>query len=146
MYVDIHSHIIPGIDDGAKDMETALEMLRLASLDGTRHIVATPHFTPSSIPDHWGATLDISGSINTSEIVREKISELSQQAANQNIDINIHPGTEVLIHPGIPALLESSSICTINGSRYVLVEFPMPKYPCMLRMFSIRYSWKGWFR
>lgn len=128
-FVDIHSHIIPGIDDGAKDMETALEMLRLASLDGTRHIVATPHFTPSTISDIGGATLDTSGIMNISEIVREKTSELSEQAASLNIDINIYSGTEVLIHPDIPSLLENNSICTINGSKYVLVEFPMSEIP-----------------
>lgn len=129
MFVDIHSHIITGIDDGAKDMATALEMLKLAALDGTRHIVATPHFSPSASPENGGATIDISGNINTSELVRQKVSELSEQAANHNIDIKIHPGTEALIHLDLPVLLESNSICTINGSRYILVEFPMTKIP-----------------
>lgn len=129
MYVDIHSHIIPGIDDGAKDAAAALKMLKLASLDGSRYIVATPHFTPAGFPDNGGATIDFSGIMNVSDIVNEKTSELIELAAKNNIDINIYPGTEVLIHMDIPSLLDGNKICTINGSRYLLVEFSMSNIP-----------------
>lgn len=125
MYIDIHSHIIPGIDDGAEDMTMALEMLRIASLDGTKHIVATPHFNPFSIPDNGNTSLDTNSIMNISELVRTKTLELSEHASNLEIDIRIYSGTEVLIHPDIPTLLENNSICTLNGSRYILIELPM---------------------
>lgn len=113
MFVDIHSHIIPGIDDGAVDMAEASEMLKLAALDRTRHIVATPHFSQ----------------LNTSDVLRVKTAELLEQAVLNNIDIKIYSGSEVLIDPDTPGLIENGKIAAINGSRYVLVEFPMIKIP-----------------
>lgn len=128
MFVDIHSHIIPGIDDGAADMAEALEMLKLAANDWTRYIVATPHFTPAAVRQ-GGATIGINGVRNTSSLIRAKTEELTAQAVSKNIDIKLRPGVEVLISPDVPELLESGDICSLNGSRYLLVEFPMTIIP-----------------
>lgn len=79
--IDIHCHILPGIDDGAENMLETIEMAKLAYSDGTRHIIATPHFNNA-----------FHNSVNA---VNELVL-LAQQAIDQaGIDITIHPGNEV---------------------------------------------------
>ncbi len=114
MFVDIHSHILYGIDDGAVDAATAIEMLRLAAEDGTTHIAATPHF--------------ISGYKSNTK-VKKICGELQQMASDQGINIHIFPGNEVFISPDIPALYDNGDITAINNSSYLLVEFPAMNIP-----------------
>ncbi len=79
--VDIHCHILPGIDDGSENILETIEMAKLASLDGTRHIIATPHFN---------------NTFHNSVEVVNKLLPIVQQAIDQaGIDITIHPGNEV---------------------------------------------------
>lgn len=116
MFVDIHSHIIPAVDDGAKDISAAIEMLKLASINGTTLIVATPHF--------------ISGALeNNCKLVQEKCTELRRLAGNEGIDITICPGSEVFISPDIPELFDKGIICTLNDTLYILIELPMVGIP-----------------
>jgi len=116
MSVDLHCHILPGIDDGAGDMETSLEMLRIAEKDGIEHIIATPHYIKGEID-------------NGPSIVREKYEELKQALVNGNINVKVYPGNEVYISPDIPELMEDRLICPLNDTSYVLVEFPMSTIP-----------------
>lgn len=116
MFADIHSHIIPAIDDGAVDEKTAADMLRMASANGTSHIIATPHFIAGSIE-------------NTSALVHEKCAELRGLAGREGIDISIHPGAEVFISPDIPELYDKGIICTLNDSSYILLELPTSGIP-----------------
>jgi protein-tyrosine phosphatase len=116
LFIDIHSHIIPGIDDGAQDKETALMMLREAAENNTGHIIATPHF--------------ISGSMdNTIEAIVEKCRALQQDALKEGIDIMIYPGMEIFISSDIPVLIDKNVIGTLNGSEYILVELPISSIP-----------------
>ena len=55
MQVDIHSHIIPGVDDGSRDMETSIGLLKMAAENGTTDIVATPHVIGVSTTLTWGS-------------------------------------------------------------------------------------------
>ena len=116
MYIDIHSHIIPGIDDGARDEAIALEMLEIAEKSGTRHIIATPHYV-------YGNTR-----YGFATIV-EKCEGLNRLAANEGIDITVYPGCEVFITPEIIELYEQGLIGTLADSSYMLVEFPMMSIP-----------------
>lgn len=111
MYADIHSHIIPCVDDGAKDTATALEMLRLAAADGTSHIVATPHYIAGNVK-------------NSTDLVDEKSRELQQLADSEEITIKIHAGCEVFISHDTPEFFDAGTIATINGSSYMLIELP----------------------
>lgn len=116
MYIDIHSHVIPYVDDGAKDIEIALQMLKIAADHGTAHIIATPHY--------------ISGNIeNTSSLVLENCNNLEQLVYEKGLDIIIHPGCEVFISPDIVELYEKKVICTLNNSSYMLIELPMMSIP-----------------
>lgn len=135
LFADIHAHILPGMDDGAADMDESVEMLRMAVADGTAHIVVTPHFTPACYAHgqdneiSGGATIDCSGVKNVSDIVRQRAADLRDAAIKNGIDVSVYTGTEALLTPETPELLDCGSICTINDSSYVLVEFPSCRIP-----------------
>lgn len=105
---DIHCHILPGVDDGAKCMDTALELLRREYEDGVRQIILTPHyrrgmFTPSM------------------ESIMEAYDELKQRS--RGLDIGLHLGCEFFVNMEMADILERKKRPTMAGSRYVLCEF-----------------------
>lgn len=116
MFVDIHSHIIPWIDDGAENIGTALEMLKIAAANGTRFIAATPHYISDAV-------------FNTSSMVTEKCLELQKLANDEGIDISIYPGSELLISSHVTGVLKNDMPGSINNSSYLLIEFPMSGIP-----------------
>lgn len=108
--IDIHCHIMPGVDDGAKDAETSLEMLRIAQKNGIQHIVLTPHHKPmhhNVSPDH-----------------NKKYTKALWELAKKNgIDVKLYSGNEIYYSDETFDELVSGRICTLAGSDYVLVEF-----------------------
>ncbi len=105
--VDIHSHILPGLDDGAPTLKASLEMLRIAADSGTTDIVATPHASPDYRFEP--------------ETVRRKIEQLSRKAASSP---RIHWGCDFhLSYDNIQDAIANPSKYTINNRRYLLVEF-----------------------
>ena len=106
--IDIHSHIIYGIDDGSKSLETSLEMLRLAVEAGTTDIVATPHCNGEF---HFQP-----------EVNRERIAEMQEQCAE---GLRIHSGCDFhLSFENVEDAFRDPHKYTINGLNYLLVEFP----------------------
>ena len=106
--IDIHSHILPGIDDGSPSMETSLQMLRIAAEDGTSDIVATPH---SNLQFPYDEAK-----------IRALFSELSLQAADI---INLHLGCDFhLSVDNVQDALAHPAKYTINGRGYLMVELP----------------------
>ena len=116
MVIDIDCHVIPGIDDGANDISTALEMCRIAQADSTHGIIATPHYIHGVIK-------------NNSDIINAKVVELNRYVKENNIDVELYPGCEVFIFPELPQLVREGYIGTLNNSRYVLIELPMNSIP-----------------
>ena len=115
-FVDLHCHILPALDDGAKDMEKTKEMLKIAYEEGIREIIATPHFFASKK----------SASI---ERIKMTIAEVERQMEQWGFQIKLYPGNEIYYRSEVPDLLEEGQIATLAGSRYVLVEFdPMTEY------------------
>lgn len=120
--IDIHSHILPGLDDGAADMAESMRMLRLARRQGITQIIATPHY-----------------SAQFRNTCPEKIRELClmvQEYARQEMhtEFSIRPGQEILYAGNTVSLLDGKDILTISDSRYVLVEFlPGAPYSEILR-------------
>lgn len=114
--IDIHCHIIPGIDDGAKDIEEAIKMAKLAYKDGITSIVATPHFMEE-------------GMYRNNNQIGEKVDELNRVMLEEGINIEIMMGNEVYISPNLPELLELGQANTINNTQYLLIEFPMFDIP-----------------
>ena len=113
--IDIHSHVLPGIDDGSKDMEMTLEMLRIAEKDGTTDIVATPHYCIGYGEENY-------------ESVKERVLSLRSQLQKENININIHFGQEVYFSSRLLDDLEEGVIGTVNGGRYLLIELNMKEF------------------
>lgn len=115
MIVDIHSHIIPGIDDGAKNMEITLEMLRNAEKDGTKQIIATPHYLLEY------------GEAMISE-VKEFVNEINEILTRDGVDVKVYSGQEVYYTENIIQYYMEGKIGTLNDSKYMLIEFPMRKF------------------
>lgn len=108
--IDIHSHILNNIDDGARDLETSLRMCRVALENGINRIVATPHVRTMDNIDDFIRQRD-----NKIRILREKLTE-------ENIDVEICPGAEVYVDDDIFFANDLTRL-TINSSRYLLIEF-----------------------
>ncbi len=108
-YIDIHTHILPKVDDGSKNMEQTIEMLKMAHSQGVRAIIATPHY-------------DLGRRITV-----EKIQEITQRVREEaeKIDCNfkIYSGCEIFYEDGCVQALKEKKAMTMAGSRYVLVEF-----------------------
>ena len=113
--IDIHSHIIPNIDDGSKDIDMTLEMLTLASKSGTKKIIATPHYFKGYWTPHYK---DIIG----------KIKELNELVKKHNINIEVYPAQEIYFYDNMAEEFIEGKIGTINGSKYMLIEFPMDSF------------------
>lgn len=107
--VDIHSHILPGIDDGARSFKESIEILDLMKNKGITDIVCTPHYMKST---------------KYNQNNKEKI-ELFHQLKQQYQGINLYLGNEVYIDEDICELLKKEEILTINNSAYLLIELPM---------------------
>lgn len=109
-YIDVHSHILPGMDDGSKDMEQSLNMLRIAVSQNITTIIATPHNMPGKgCPDK--------------ETVFKKTDELREKAYAEGIDIEILTGTEYYYREEILELFQNEDAITLGSSDIVLVEF-----------------------
>lgn len=108
---DIHCHVLPGIDDGARTEEESLKMLEMAYIQGICKVFATSHGSlefPSSRPD----------------IIHQKCRELEMRArAEIDPEIRIYPGQEILFSDSVPERLERGELLTLAGSPYVLLEF-----------------------
>lgn len=109
-YIDIHTHILPGIDDGARDWEQTKRMLKLQSEEGVTDIIATPHF-------------DLEGNGPSPDEICELARQANDVAREMSLDITLYPGCEVLFSPGIPEAYRRGEIMTLAQSRYLLVEF-----------------------
>ena len=127
--IDIHCHILPGVDDGAKDWDEALEMCALARLDGIHTIVATPHFKPGVYSP--GKAL-----------IFEKVANLNQRLASRSAlpPLTVLPGADNSFQPDILKQIEEGNALSLNPPnptnainlvnapnatlRYVLLELP----------------------
>jgi protein-tyrosine phosphatase len=117
--IDIHSHILPEVDDGARTMEEALEMARIAAEDGIEQMVSTPHMFNG-----------LSRNPEPSEIV-ERVAALNEAVAAAAGDrrITILPGNEVHVSHDIAAQAKNNRVTNINQRNYMLVEFPQFTVP-----------------
>lgn len=107
--IDLHSHILPGVDDGAADMEESAAILRFMAEKGVKKIATTPHYP-------------LYQEKNYKKFIREKLVQLKEKAENENIDIDIFSGSEILIEKKLPWLLNDNELLTINDTDYLLLE------------------------
>lgn len=107
--IDLHSHILPGIDDGAENLNVALEMARMAAASGTTVLACTPHIKPPTYPNHR-ASID------------EAVDFLKSQLVQEGIALELVGGADIHINHDLLDGLKSGHLPTINGSRYFLFE------------------------
>jgi protein-tyrosine phosphatase len=121
--IDMHSHILPGLDDGADDWEQSIAMARVAVDDGITEMVCTPHWVLGKYD-------------NGKEAILERFAEFEARLAAENIPLKIHAGAELRIDASLPARLRSGELLTLNnGSGYVLLELPDEALPDNLAEF-----------
>lgn len=114
--IDLHSHILPGIDDGAKTMDDSLAMARIAVDNGTVVIAATPHVIEGRWLPEWST-------------IQKLCRELSLELKRENIALTVVPGAEVALNMDILDLIKGPGPYCINGGKYMLVELPATHIP-----------------
>jgi protein-tyrosine phosphatase len=115
--IDIHSHILPAIDDGSPNLETSIKMAEIAVSEGITEMIATPHFIEKDKETDKTTIL-------------EKVEELNGELKERSIDLTILPGQEIFITPGVPDLYDEGKLLTLcDGNKYMLVELPLMSIP-----------------
>lgn len=115
--IDIHSHILPGLDDGPADRDSFLQMAYIAIEEGIHTIIATPHIIPGVYN-------------NDTATILSKVVEANKILAEHHIDTKIIPGAEHYLDDNFRRSIQENKLCTINNlGKHVLVEFPMSEIP-----------------
>ena len=104
--IDLHSHILPELDDGAESLRESLAMARMAVDSGITAMVATPHCADDRTRDVYAAW----------QLLREALQE-------SRIPLTLFPGMEIFGTEDTAKLLREGKLLTLNGSRYPLIEF-----------------------
>lgn len=109
-YIDVHSHILPGVDDGSRNMEMTMEMVETAYRQGVRAMIATPHYYPGHV-----------------RLPKEYLEEIFQETAaaihEKYSDFTLYLGNEIYYRDEVVEKLQNNRICTLAGTKYVLLEF-----------------------
>ncbi len=114
--VDLHSHIIPNIDDGSSAVLETFMMLKEAEKAGFTDIFATPHYM-------------VGINEQDKETVINKVNEINQAAKEEGIHVRVHPGEEIYAVPNLKELMQANKVITLNSSKYMLMEFAMHAKP-----------------
>ncbi len=119
LYVDIHSHLLPGIDDGSKTTYESIKMIKLYEKMGYKKLITTPHIM-------WHRYK------NSSEIILEKLEYLKDALADQEVEIELEAASEYYLDENFAKLLEKKDILTF-GENYLLFEMSYTRAPKDLR-------------
>jgi protein-tyrosine phosphatase len=109
--IDLHCHLLPGIDDGAPDLATALAMARIAVADGIKVVACTPHIYPGMYDNNGPA-------------IRRAVAELQRRLEEAGIPLRLTLGADAHIAPDLVAGLRAGQVPTLHDSRYFLLEPP----------------------
>ena len=110
--IDIHSHLIPNVDDGAKSPEETIELIKEAREAGITDIILTPHYIINSYEQN----------AETLILLKDKLQQIIN---SENIKVNLHIGMEVYITDDLVEILKQNKILTLAGSKYLLMELPL---------------------
>lgn len=113
-FVDLHTHLLPGVDDGARDRDASLAMARLAEADGIGHIVATPHVPFCGL---------------RADALEQRLEDLRRFLADNGVHLQVSLGTEISLEPDLLQWLADGVARPLGATRYVLVELPFFGYP-----------------
>ncbi|MCG1036545.1 tyrosine-protein phosphatase [Polaribacter sargassicola] len=124
-FIDIHSHLLPGIDDGAKDLDTSIALILKMQSYGIKNFITTPHVLGDLYP-------------NTPKIINNKLEELKNELKNRNIkDINIRAAAEYMMDENFSNLLQNKDLLTLKDN-YILVEMSYLSAP--INLFDILFE------
>ena len=107
--IDLHSHILAGVDDGASNLEESLAILKMMEAKGVKKVTATSHYPLYKIKDY-------------KKFISAKLQLLRKEAKAANINLEIISGSEILIDRKIPELFHQNQLLTINNTDYILLE------------------------
>lgn len=110
--IDLHCHIIFGTDDGAKELENSINILREAYEAGFTKICCTPHYI---VPQY----------VKTKSENLEKLNIIKEKLKEENIDIELYLGNEIYVTNNMKELIEEEKVSTLSDTKYVLVELPL---------------------
>ncbi|MDO5416761.1 MAG: hypothetical protein Q4F29_06140 [Lachnospiraceae bacterium] len=108
--IDIHAHVLPGMDDGAEHLEEALQMLQMAYGQGVRKVIATPHYQKGEYQ-------------YSLQEAKEAFRTLKEAAQEKLPDMSLYLGQEIYYFSDLTEELTDGRALTLAGSRFVLVEF-----------------------
>lgn len=127
---DMHSHLIPGIDDGAQTIEDSLDLIRALHGLGYRKLITTPHI----MSDHYR---------NNPEIILSGLNSVRDALANENLDMVIEAAAEYYIDDVFVKKLEEEELLTF-GNKYLLFEVSFINYPENIREIIFNMQIKGY--
>ncbi|MGH2515423.1 MAG: tyrosine-protein phosphatase [Ktedonobacterales bacterium] len=127
---DIHTHILPAVDDGPRTLEEALQTVAALAQEGITDIVATPHFN------------DRYPHVSAAE-VQERVTALQRVTRQAGIAARLWAGHEVHLDAGVEEALSKGIAATINDGPYVLLELPSSDFPVFLEGLIGRLRMKG---
>ena len=110
--VDIHAHILPGLDDGADRMSTAVHMAELALRSGVTELIATPHANQRHRFENYA-----------SPELEEQFARLQEALRREKLELKVHLGMEIYATEDMAELYRRGKLLTLAGSRYLLMEF-----------------------
>lgn len=110
--IDMHNHILYGIDDGCKTIEESIETIKNMKKIGFNNIVLTPHY------------IEDSSFKANNNLKLQRLEILKEELLKNNIDVNLFLGNEIFINEDIDKLIINKEIRSINNTRYILIELP----------------------
>lgn len=114
--IDIHTHILPSIDDGATDMDEAIEMARQAVASGIHTVIATPHHHARGYYSNY-------------ESIKYGTEALNSKLENHSIPLTVKAGQEVRVYDELLDDLDKGQLAMLANTQYILIEFPSSKVP-----------------
>lgn len=115
--LDIHSHILPGIDDGARNVGESLEMARKYVAAGYRRVIATPH----AVPEDRG--------VQFARSVELHVANLNAVMREDRVNLTVLPGMEIALAPELRGMLDNGEVIPLAGGPWVLIEPPFQRLP-----------------
>ncbi len=129
--IDLHAHILPGVDDGVKTEDESVEFARAAAADGIRTLVATPHCKDGFFENDRGSVL-------------AAVARLRARLAGEGVPLEVVPGAEVHLAPDLPARVRDGRAPTLgDNGRTLLLELSLSQYPVDLENLVFRLRLAG---
>lgn len=114
--IDLHTHILPGVDDGVESKDEAAAVAYDAVQQGVKKVIATPHYL-------------VGNQKLTAAEIKERIKNLEEFLKHKGIEIEILPGMEIYIRKNLGKLAKEGQLLGLNESRYLLIELPLNNLP-----------------